>query len=189
MSPRIGLNFNDLLKTSIQIVDSEGWNVLTISYLAKKLTIQPPSIYNHVKSLDELKNNIALYGIKKLYEELKKSVEGKSKDAIYSLAIAYIQFARKHPGLYQSTLSSNHTAGNEYSIVASNILELILEVLHPYHLNEVDQIHIVRGLRSILHGFVSLEDHDGFGINIPIDDSVNFVLRHYMRNIEILNKP
>ena len=188
MSPRIGLNFNELLKTAIQIVDDEGWDVLTISYLAKKLTIQPPSIYNHVKNLDELKNSIALYGIQQLYEELHSSINDQSKEGIFSLALAYIHFARKHPGLYQSTLSSTHTVGDQYTFVANQILELIFEVLKPYDLNEIDQIHIVRGLRSILHGFVSLEDHDGFGINIPIDESIRFVLKQYMQNIEALNK-
>lgn len=184
MSPRIGLNFNELLKTAIQIVDEEGWDVLTISYLAKKLTIQPPSIYNHVKNLDELKNSIALYGIQQLYDELHASICEQSKEAIFSLAFAYIHFARKHPGLYQSTLSSTHTAGDQYTFVANQILELIFEVLKPYSLNEINQIHIVRGLRSILHGFVSLEDHDGFGINIPLDESIRFVLKQYMQNIE-----
>jgi len=188
MSPRIGLNFNELLKTAIQIVDNEGWDVLTISYLAKKLTIQPPSIYNHIKNLDELKNSIALYGIQELYEELHSSISDQSKEAIFSLSFAYIHFARKHPGLYQSTLSSTHTVGDQYTFVANQILELIFEVLKPYDLNEIDQIHIVRGLRSILHGFVSLEDHDGFGINIPIDESIRFVLKQYMQNIEALNK-
>lgn len=184
MSPRIGLNFNELLKTAIQIVDNEGWDHLTISYLAKQLTIQPPSIYNHVKNLDELKNSIALYGIQALYKELHASISDQSKEAIFALAIAYIHFARKHPGLYESTLSSTHTVGEQYTLVANQILALIFEVLKPYDLNEIEQIHIVRGLRSILHGFVSLEDHDGFGINIPIDESIIFVLKRYLQNVD-----
>lgn len=184
MSPRIGLNFNELLRVSIEIVDREGWDALTISYLAKKLTIQPPSIYNHLKNLDELKSNIALFGITKLYEELQKSIEGKSQEpTIYSLAFAYLSFARRHPGLYQSTLSSGHTLGDQYSLVGNKILELIFEALKPYDLSEIELIHTVRGLRSILHGFVSLEDYDGFGMKIPIDDSVLFVLENYIGNL------
>ncbi|WP_088043707.1 TetR/AcrR family transcriptional regulator [Bacillus sp. EAC] len=183
MSPRIGLNFNELLKKSIEIVDNEGWEALTISYLAKKLTIQPPSIYNHIKNLDELKNKVAIYGITQLYDQLEASVKSKDKDeAIYSLAFAYIDFARNHPGLYQATLSSNHTLGNEYHSMGKKILELIFNVLNPFKLSEIDLIHTVRGLRSILHGFVSLESHEGFGINIPIHDSVLFTLKKFLQN-------
>lgn len=182
MSPRIGLNFNELLKSAIDIVENEGWEVLSISYLAKKLNIQPPSIYNHVKNLNELKSNIALFGVKQLFQKLQESVEGKPEDeAIFSLAFAYLSFARNHPGLYQSTLSVSHTL-EEYHLTAEKILQLIFDTLKPYRFNEVESIHIVRGLRSLLHGFASLEKIDGFGIDIPIDESVMFVLKTYLHN-------
>jgi len=185
MSPRIGLNFNELFRTSIEIVDKEGWEALTISYLAKKLTIQPPSIYNHIKNLDELKNKVATYAISQLYDKLETSVFAKSKEeAIYSLANSYIDFAKNHPGLYQSTLSSHHTLGNEYHTIGKKILDLIFDILKPYNLSEIELIHTVRGLRSILHGFVSLENHEGFGINIPLNDSVLYTLKNFMRNIK-----
>ncbi|WP_088071650.1 TetR/AcrR family transcriptional regulator [Gottfriedia luciferensis] len=189
MSPRIGLNFNELLRTSIEIVDTEGWEVLTISYLAKKLTIQPPSIYNHVKNLEELKNNIALFGIKQLYDQLRDAIEGKvDEEAIYSLAFAYLDFARNHPGLYKATLSPKTTIVEEYGIVANNILKLIFATLKPYELSEIELIHSVRGLRSILHGFISLENNEGFGIDIPINESVIFVLRNYVQQLKSHSK-
>ncbi|PGS50458.1 TetR/AcrR family transcriptional regulator [Bacillus sp. AFS041924] len=185
MSPRIGLNFNELLKTSIEIVDTEGWEALTISYLAKKLTIQPPSIYNHVKNLEELKNHVALHGINQLFEQLRDSIEGKvDEEAIYSLAFAYLDFARIHPGLYKATLSSKHTLGEAYTQLGNKILDLIFTTLKPYDLSEIELIHTVRGLRSILHGFVSLENDEGFGIDLPINESVLFVLRNYVQQLK-----
>ncbi|MES9682306.1 WHG domain-containing protein [Gottfriedia acidiceleris] len=189
MSPRIGLNFNQLLSTSIKIVDTEGWEALTISYLAKKLTIQPPSIYNHIKNLDELKNSVALHGITQLYEKLRESVEGKNNEkAIFALAFAYLDYARTHPGLYKATLSPSQTPGDEYRLTGNKILNLIYELLKPYNLTDIELIHAVRGLRSLLHGFVSLEKIDGFGINIPIDESVLFVLKNYVRNLKLYIK-
>ena len=185
MSPRIGLNFNELLRTSIEIVDTLGWEVLTISYLAKKLTIQPPSIYNHVKNLEELKRNVAFYGINQLFEQLRDSVEGKvEEEAIYSLSFAYLDFAKNHPGLYKATLSPKHTLGDEYTQIGNKILDLIYTTLKPYHLSDIELIHTVRGLRSILHGFVSLENNEGFGIDVPINESVSFVLRNYFQQIK-----
>ncbi|PEL11159.1 TetR/AcrR family transcriptional regulator [Bacillus sp. AFS017336] len=185
MSPRIGLNFNELLRASIKIVDTEGWEALTISYLAKKLTIQPPSIYNHVKNLDELKNSVALYAITQLYEQLKEAVHHqRNEKAIFALAFAYLNYARTHPGLYKATLSPSQTPEDEYHQTANKILNLIYEIMKPYHLTDIEQIHAVRGLRSLLHGFVSLEKSEGFGINIPIDESVLFVLKNYISNLK-----
>ena len=48
----------------------------------------------------------------------------------------------------------------------------LYQVMEPYHLGEEETIHFVRGFRSALHGFVSLEAAGFFrGNGADVDES------------------
>ncbi|MFH7428723.1 TetR/AcrR family transcriptional regulator, partial [Pseudomonas syringae group genomosp. 7] len=77
---------------------------------AKELNIRPPSLYNHVNSLSELKQAIAIQGLHKLHQYMMKASIGKSGDeAIRSISKSYVQFVREHPGLYDATNRFTHS--------------------------------------------------------------------------------
>jgi len=53
-------------------------------------------------------------------------------------------------------------------------------VLKPYHLPEDEALHAVRSLRSILHGFASLEQKGGFGMPLSTDETLDFLIRTFV---------
>lgn len=53
----------------------------------------------------------------------------------------------------------------------------------------VTAIHAARGLRSIIHGFVSLELADGFGLVLDHDASFVWVLRGYIAGVRAARTP
>ena len=56
-------------------------------------------------------------------------------------------------------------------------------MLEPYGLDEDAAIHAVRGLRSIAHGFATLELAGGFGIPLARDESYLRLLRAYVAGL------
>ncbi|KNH23795.1 TetR family transcriptional regulator [Priestia megaterium] len=181
MSPRQGLDFKKVIQTGENLANREGFYAVTIASLAKELNVRPPSLYNHIKGLEELRKELALSGLQQLYHLLKSAVEHASaEDAVYRLSKAYVSFVRKSPGIYEATATvAPRIKDEEVQKASDNIVFLVLDVLKPYHLPENEALHAVRSLRSILHGFSSLEQKGGFGMSLSTDETLDFLIRTF----------
>src|SRR6266567_4569941 len=51
-------------------------------------------------------------------------------------------------------------------------------------LNHEDAIHAIRGLRSIVHGFISLEVAGGFGMPVDLDASFHWLIDAFVTGLE-----
>ncbi|MHA2962274.1 TetR/AcrR family transcriptional regulator [Priestia megaterium] len=181
MSPRQGLDFKKVIQTGESLANREGFYAVTIATLAKELNVRPPSLYNHIKGLEELRKELALSGLQQLYYLLKSAVEHASREeAVSRLSKAYVSFVRKSPGIYEATATvAPRIQDEEVQKASDNIVFLVLEVLKPYHLPENEALHAVRSLRSILHGFSSLEQKGGFGMSLSADETLDFLIRTF----------
>ncbi|MCY8160167.1 TetR family transcriptional regulator, partial [Bacillus licheniformis] len=63
MSPRIGLNKDAVLEAAAALADEEGIHEVTLASLSKRLNVKSPSLYNHIKGLNDLRKELALYGL------------------------------------------------------------------------------------------------------------------------------
>ena len=63
-----------------------------------------------------------------------------------------------------------------YEARAARLLEPVLALLSGYGLPDADLVHAARTLRSALHGFVTLELHAGFGLDLNVGDSFDWML-------------
>lgn len=171
------VNKDAVLKVAIEIVDDKGFESLSLKQIAEKLHIQTPSLYNHIESLQEIQDMIAVEGLKGLYDKMLHSTIGVSGDtAILSMSKAYLDFARKHPGLYEISQRAKNWHNEEQIDMAEKIIQLVIKVIAVYDLKEEEVIHTIRTLRSILHGFALLESNSGFGKPISIDESFDFAI-------------
>ncbi|MEM5591356.1 TetR-like C-terminal domain-containing protein [Niallia circulans] len=82
------------------------------------------------------------------------------------------------------TIESASKKGEEIQTAANQIIQLLIEVLKPYDLNEEETIHAIRGLRSILHGFASIENQQGFGMPIEVDKSFHYLVSTFIEGLE-----
>ncbi|TCS96613.1 TetR/AcrR family transcriptional regulator [Hazenella coriacea] len=184
MAPRIRLDLNTILEAAIEIADTQGVDEVTLASLAKKLKIRPPSLYNHVDGLLGLRKELAIYGLKQLHFHLTQAVIGRSGDeAVHALAKAYVEFAREHPGLYEATLRSLKPYDQDIQRVGDDIVDLVVRVLNVYGLKDEAALHTVRGLRSIFHGFASLEQRGGFGLPLDLDESLRLLIDTFLAGI------
>lgn len=183
MAPRNSINLNSILQAATEIVDSNGFEELTLTSLAQKLEIRSPSLYNHFDGLNGLRRLLSVYGFEQLRNVLMRAAIGRSGDeAIREMARAYVSFARSHPGLYEVTLAPG-PADPEALEVSQEIVELVTQVLKAYQLQDADAIHMARALRSILHGFASLEQKGGFGLPIDLDESLHQIVETFLTGL------
>lgn len=184
MSPRMGINLETILQESIKIADESGIHAVTIASLAKRLNIRPPSLYNHIEGLAEIRKKLAIHGLEELHDKMTKEATSKSGDeAVLALGVAYVAFVRLHPGLYEAILLSSDNQDVEVMHAGEKVVTIVLEGLQHYNLKEPDSIHAVRTLRSILHGFASLEQMSGFNIPIDLDESLNYAIKIFLLGI------
>ncbi|MVP02035.1 TetR/AcrR family transcriptional regulator [Paenibacillus lutrae] len=184
MSPRIGLHEELLLQTAAELADEHGFEAVTLAMLAQKLGIRPPSLYNHVEGLSGLRYKLALHGLSLLHDCMSKGVAGLTGDAaLYSLGRAYVEFARRHPGLYEATLRAPRQEDTLAARKAGEIVGLVVGVLEAYGLSGDEALHATRGLHSLMHGFASLEQHGGFGLPLDINESLQLLLGAFIAGI------
>ncbi|MNC62351.1 hypothetical protein D3C75_1123660 [compost metagenome] len=63
------------------------------------------------------------------------------------------------------------------------MLSLIIRLLSGYELDAEDELHAVRGLRSLLHGFAALENKGGFGMPLDTNISLNWLISAFIAGI------
>jgi hypothetical protein len=118
------------------------------------------------------------------------------------VAQAYRSYIKQHPGLYMASLrasgaqmsDSTPLPGTElpenglpYAALAAaeeRVVRVVMAVLVSFGLEGDDALHAVRGLRSLVHGFASLEIAGGFGLALDCDESFRRLLAMFIRGLE-----
>lgn len=172
MAHRAGLDHRTVVEAAAKLVDEEGIERLTLGRLAERLGVRTPSLYNHVSGLPGLKRDLALYCLRDAYDHITRAVIGKARaEAIFALATAYRTYASETPGRYTLTLSPDPD-DQEVHLLGQRLVDVTRAILAPYPLGEEDMIHAIRSLRSIVHGFILLDQASGF--RMPVDRDASF---------------
>ena len=184
MSVRRGLTRQDAVDVATAIVDEEGPAALTLSRVARELDVKPPSLYNHVSGLDALVRDVALQAIDEFGRRMGVAVMGRSgRKALRAAATEFRAYAVEHPGRYELTARARPD-DDEYAAASWRSVEPVVAILRGYDLDAEDAIHATRTLRAALHGFVSLEALGGFGLDVDIDASFDWLVEHLADTLE-----
>jgi AcrR family transcriptional regulator len=177
MSHRLGLHQVSVVEAAVKLIDEEGIEQLSLGRLAVRLGVRPPSLYNHVAGLPGLKRDLALYSLRDLLNHILHATVGKSRaEAISALANAYRTYGRETPGRYALTLQAPDPGDQALQAIAQQLVDVVRAVLAPYRLSEESAIHAIRSLRSIVHGFISLEMAGGFEMPVDLDASFHWLI-------------
>jgi AcrR family transcriptional regulator len=175
---RAGLNLERVLQAAATIVDAEGLECLTIAQLATSLGVKPPSLYNHVASLDRLKDALTHRAVLLLLDSSRDSLAGVAgQDALNALGHSQRQFARAHPGLWATMQLPITGWGEATQSAADAYLSLVLAVLRGYGATGDSAVHAARVIRASLRGFIDLELGGGFGLPQDVDVSFSILLK------------
>lgn len=164
---RPGLNRQRLVAAGAELADESGFDAVTVSELARRCGVKPASLYSHVRSSEDLRTQIALLALEELADRGSEALAGRAgKEALVALANVYRDYATEHPGRYDAT---RHRLDPDTAAASAGPrhTELSRAVLRGYDLDEADQVHAVRLLGSVFHGFVSLELAGSFSHSQP----------------------
>ena len=187
MSSKRRLDMETILRTSTELVEEKGFENLTLHQLAERLGVKTPSLYNHLSGFDELTTDLAKLAIRRLEEAIRNAAVGKSMgDALKAIATAYRQFAKENPQMYKAVLKYPAFEDNEIQEAGHAVVRILYQVMEPYHYSKEETIHFVRGFRSALHGFVSLEEAGFFqGVEADVDTSFKRLVSRLLSTLTI----
>jgi AcrR family transcriptional regulator len=176
---RAGLNTAAVVEAAAEVADAEGLDAVTLSTVAQRLGVKPPSLYTHINGLPDLRARLAAQAATELADALTPAVAGRAAgDALREAGRAYRRWALNHPGL---NAALQLPVRDEPA--AARAVDLLVSVMRGYALEGDDAIHAVRGLRAAIFGFVTLETGGGFGIPLDTDESFEWLLDLFDRGL------
>ena len=186
--PRAGLSRAAVVEVAGVLADEGGLENLSLVDLAGRLGIRKPSLYNHVAGIGDLRRELALAGLRELGRSLSRAAAGKAgEEGLFALAEAYRTFVKQRPGLYEATVRSYRLSDPDNAELAAaeeEAMEPVLAVLASCGIRGGDEaIHAARGLRSVAHGFATLEEAGGFGMSVDQDESFRRLARAYVTGL------
>ena len=171
--PRAGLAAASVTEAGARLADEIGIDELSMGLLAERLGVKTPSLYKHVDSLADLNHRIALLAMVELGDAVRDATQGRAgPDALAAAAQTMRAYVNQHPGRYAAGNAARPTGPDDPLVAASaRLLASLSAVLRGYRLEPGQEIHALRMLRSMLHGFATLEVAGGFRFDTDVDDS------------------
>ena len=154
-----GICKDKIIAMAVQMVEQSGEPEISMRELAEQLNVKTPSLYNHIKSMEELLSEVSRYAAEQLKEAQLAAMSGKKDDeAVVALATVYRAYAKEHKGLYKAIMASSHLTTDSGHPSSEAMMIPVLEALSQFDLSEKQMMHWQRILRSIMHGFVAHEN-------------------------------
>lgn len=188
MVKRRWLNRDLVVAKAVELADRAGkLEAVSLKSLAEALDIRTPSLYNHITSLEDLHTGMALFALRQLNDELRGAAVGQvGQAAVVAMSHAYRHFAHTHPGVYPFALRAPEPDETELVNLAQEFVQMLSLVMTSLGLAGDDTIHAIRGLRAILHGFVSLEAAAGYKMPLEPDESFRRLITVYLDGLNKL---
>ena len=134
-----------ILRTALEIIETQGWNALSMRTLGRKLGMRASSLYHHFPDRNAIEKALGSSASHSLLLALKSASAGLSGyPRIHALALAYIDFANQNQPLYK--LITGLPLAEEDKPLRDFLLE-----------NLYGDTDAALALLAFLHGFASLQ--------------------------------
>ncbi len=175
--PRAGLVASSVTEAAAALVDEVGFENLSMGLLAERLGVRAPSLYKHVTDKADLTHRIAVLAMHELADAVRDATQGLAgSDALVAGARAMRSYVLQHPGRYAAGNAARVQGPDDpLAPAVDRVLASWTAMLHGYRLHPHEEVHALRMLRSLLHGFVSLEAIGGFQMDTDVDDSFTWM--------------
>ncbi|TDQ00239.1 TetR-like C-terminal domain-containing protein [Labedaea rhizosphaerae] len=164
---RTRLTPDAVIAAAAALADDDGLAAVTLSALARRLGVQTPSLYTHVRDHDAVLDGITALALTELAGRVSAAIAGRAGGAaLEAFAAAHRAYARESPGRWQA-LQRRAGAAAVRSPGARELVELTGAVLRGYPVPEADHVHAIRLLGSAINGFLALERIGSFDHSQP----------------------
>ncbi len=190
---RKGLDQAAVVRAAADLLNTEGVEALSLGKLAARLGVRTPSLYNHIAGLPGLQRELALLNARQLGQALGRAAIGQAgPQALLAIAQAYRDYIKAQPGLYLSSLRASGNRGQadpELEQAEGQVVKIALAALAGFGLTDEDGLHAVRALRSVVHGFATLEAAGGFGLPLDLDESFRRLVALLVQGLQPCQPP
>ena len=185
---RVGLDKNLIVERAAGLANEIGLDQITLKLIADEFGVQTPSLYNHIKSLEDLRKSLMLYGLKQLEESLLLAVVGVSGyDALRAMCYAFYEYATSNPGVFNAMLWYNKFQDEETLNATKQLFVVLFKIMGTLNISDENINHLIRTFRGFLEGYALLVNNGAFGNPISIRESFELsveVLLAGIKNLE-----
>lgn len=186
---RAGLDKEIIVSRAAWLANEIGLENITLKMIAKEFGVQTPSLYNHIKSLEDLKKNLMIYGWKQLEQQILRSVAGVSGyEALRAMCYAFYEYATTNPGIFNAMLWYNKFQDEETVGVTEELFTVLFKIMGSLQISQENANHLIRTFRSFLEGFSLLVNNQAFGNPISIKESFELSVEVLMAGIKTLEE-
>ena len=187
--PRTGLSREEIIEKAAALANEKGLSYLTVTTLSDCLGIRKPSLYNHIRTIDDVYDKLMVYGWKKVSDEIVAGIDSDDpRENLKEYGRAFYSFAMENPGVFEAMLWYN-----KYS--DASLLEAT-EGLYTFFFAQTDALqvdretagHLLRTYRAFLEGFIMLQLHHSFGYPTSVEESFEISLDVLLSGMEQLRR-
>lgn len=184
--PRMNLDKRKILEAAGALANELSVKKLSLNALAARLGIKPPSLYNHVESLDRLRRDLMAYGWETLGDEISDVLIGVSGDeAIRRACNVIYDYAARNPGVFEAMAYYNSDDG-EGDSPADRLSAIVYRLCSARDVSEAQAVHVLRVFRSYVEGFALLAKHRSFSRDVPVRESFDLGVEFLIAGIHRL---
>ncbi len=182
-------NISDELitQTAAALSNKVGLDNLSLKIIAEELNIKPPSLYNHISGLDDVKEKLMIYGWKQIENKMIDSAVGVSGyEALKNMCYAFYDYATNNKGIFSAMLWYNKYDNEEKNNSTTRLFHILFKIMKSLNISDNNINHTIRTLRSFLEGYSLLVNNNAFGNPLSIKESFDLSLEIIMNGIKAL---
>lgn len=175
---RADIDKSMIIRKAAELANEIGLDRVTLKLLASNLNIKPPSLYNHIKGLEDLQKEVMLYGWKQLEERVvEAAVCVTGYDALEAMGRTFYKYATENPGIFNAMLWYNKFQSDETQNATRRIFSVIYKIFSTLNISQENCDHLIRTYRAFLEGYILLVNNNAFGHPLSIEDSFEISLQ------------
>lgn len=186
--PRAGLTPASVTEAGAALADEVGFAQLSMGLLAERLGVRTSSLYKHVAYQADLVHRIAVQAGHELADAIRDAIQGRAGSDAFTAAQAMRTYVKQHPGRYAAGNAARSTGPDDPLVaVVDRVLASWAAMVRGYGIGSGQEIHVLRMVRTMLHGFATLEAANGFQIDVGVDDSFTWMvdfIDHGLRSLD-----
>ena len=178
---RADIDKGTVIRKAAELANEVGLEKVTLKLLASNLNIKPPSLYNHIKGLENLQKEVMLYGWRQMEERvIEAAVCVTGYEALEAMGRTFYKYATENPGIFNAMLWYTKFQSDEMKDATKRIFSVIYKIFSTLNISRENCDHLIRTYRAFLEGYVLLVNNEAFGHPLSIEDSFEISLQVLM---------
>jgi AcrR family transcriptional regulator len=169
-----------IISTARTLIESDGFEDLTLAKLAAALGIKAPSLYKHFVSRAELLKAVNTTTNQLLIDTLRQALTpGEPQAGLLKMAHAYRRFAHTYPVSYGLAFSTTLLEARPDPALLAQLV-LPLQEAWAVVVGPEQSLSALRGALALIHGYVMLELNTQFQRGGDLEQVFETVVRAYI---------